>query len=73
MNPCFSIIPDKFFVFYDTVITEREEKRFIYSFGPFELVYKFPYFYSMGLAHPFLSWAFSFKFIEFEGRREGCQ
>jgi hypothetical protein len=46
---------------------------FTYSFGPFELVFKFPYKSSMGLAHPLLSWEFSFKFIEFEGRRKGSQ
>jgi hypothetical protein len=51
--------------------TERQrENTFIYSFGPFELIYKFPYIYSMRLAHPLLSRAFSFKFIEFEGREE---
>jgi hypothetical protein len=46
---------------------------FIYSFGPFELVFKFPYKSSMGLAHPLLSWEFTFKFIEIEGRRKGSQ
>jgi hypothetical protein len=56
--------------FYCTWI---ESNVFTYSFGPFELVFKFPYKSSMGLAHPLLSWEFSFKFIEFEGRRKGSQ
>jgi hypothetical protein len=39
-----------------------KEVEFIYSFTPFELVYKFPCFSSIGLAHPLLSRDFSFKF-----------